>query len=61
MDNTFGTNGVIVRGFKPNSDYPAGLYIFPDKKILFGAGSDNYADHDYYIGAAKYNEDGSMD
>lgn len=59
LDNTFGRNGKVITDFGGNNDFPYGIAIQPDHKILVGGyyNAGNKAN----TGIIRYNPDGSVD
>jgi uncharacterized delta-60 repeat protein len=60
-DTSFDTDGVLNTSFSPNQDYPTGIAVQTDGKIVVGGGSRNDTDGWDQIAVARYNADGTLD
>ncbi len=64
LDSSFGTNGVIVEAIGKQYEFPTGIVIQPDGKIVVGGYTEDFSDDNaepsaiYFV---RYNEDGSHD
>ncbi|HEX8250750.1 MAG TPA: FG-GAP-like repeat-containing protein [Pyrinomonadaceae bacterium] len=62
IDTTFGTNGVIVRGFGANLDFATNVELQPDGKIVVSGYSSTQASGGVTVTVvARFNPDGSPD
>ena len=59
LDNTFGTNGIVITSVGDSSDYANSIAIQSDGKIITAGYS--YNDSDYDFALARYNSNGSLD
>ncbi|MDQ3801512.1 MAG: FG-GAP-like repeat-containing protein [Acidobacteriota bacterium] len=62
LDSTFGTNGIIVRGFGANRDFATNVELQPDGKIVVSGYSSTQATGGVTVTVvARYNANGSPD
>lgn len=59
LDNTFNGNGFLTTSIGSNGDYPFGIAIQNDGKIVIVGGSTTSTNLDLFV--ARYNADGSLD
>ncbi len=59
LDNTFGTNGIVIKTIGSSSDYISSIVIQSDEKIVAIGTTYNGTDYDFAV--ARFNQDGSLD
>ncbi len=59
LDNTFGTNGIVITSVGDSSDYATSIAIQSDGKIIAAGRSYNGSDYDFAL--VRYNSNGSLD
>lgn len=59
LDNTFGNNGIVFRGFGKSRNYPTGITLQSGGKILIGGTLGNYWQDDIIL--LRFLADGSID
>ena len=59
LDNTFGTNGIVITSVGDSSDYANSIAIQSDGKIIAAGNSFNGSDFDFAL--VRYNSNGALD
>ena len=59
LDNTFGTNGIVITSVGASGDYATSIAIQSDGKIIAAGNSYNGSDNDFAV--VRYNSNGSLD
>ncbi|MBN2612920.1 MAG: T9SS type A sorting domain-containing protein [Bacteroidales bacterium] len=59
IDNTFGSDGIVIRSFGTGADVATGIILQPDGKIVAGGYMNNGSDNDFAI--IRYNSNGTPD